>query len=286
MSELEMQGHCDQRFHFFLHEFEKQFKTDHENGAAFALMIDGEPVVDIWAGYADKAQTKPWERDTLVFVASTSKIACSLCALMLVDRGLLDLDECVATYWPEFAQAGKENIPVRTILSHTSGLAGIDGQPSWDEFSNWDDIIRRIEIQEPMWEPGTQSGYHAITFGFLIGKLVRNLTGHSLPSFFKTEVTDKVDAAFHLGLPDDAFDQLSEVWFVKDEAMGTLDVGPLADRVFGNKTGDMETTSADPTFLKSDIPAANGVANARGLARVVISWHVVGQVMASNSWAL
>jgi CubicO group peptidase (beta-lactamase class C family) len=270
MSDIEIHGHCDEKFQPFLRTFEKGFKDGKELGASFALSIDGELVIDVWAGFSDRAKTRPWQEDTLVFVASTSKIACALCGLMLVDRGLIDLDAPIAKYWPEFAGGGKGDIPVRYIFSHNTGVAGLDGKDNWSQFADWDWVISCIEKQEPWWEPGTQSGYHALTFGFMLGMLVRKTTGQTLPEFFQTEVCQKVKADFFLGLPDNAFARLAEVQTAEGETIGTLDMGagPLSDKVMGTNPGQAERIATDPKFLKADNPAANGVSNARSLVKI------------------
>ncbi|GAJ14706.1 unnamed protein product, partial [marine sediment metagenome] len=185
---VEIHGHCDQRFSSVKEAFAENFKSGEEVGASFAATIDGEFVVDIWAGYADAAETRPWERDTIVNVYSTTKVMTALCVLMLVDRGQLELDAPVALYWPEFAQAGKENLPVRYLLSHSAGLAGFSESIPIEALYDWDRIINMLAAQEPWWEPGTQSGYHAVTSGYLWGELVRRITGKTLGTFFREEV--------------------------------------------------------------------------------------------------
>ncbi|GAH39702.1 unnamed protein product [marine sediment metagenome] len=150
-------GFCDDRFKAVKEVFAKNFEDGLDVGASFAATIDGKYVIDIWAGYADAAKTRPWERDTIINVYSTTKVMTVLCTLMCVDRGLLDLDAPVAKYWPEFAQAGKEKILVRNILSHTSGLSGFGKIVRAKTLYNWDRIIKILAEQEPWWEPGTQS---------------------------------------------------------------------------------------------------------------------------------
>lgn len=175
-------GYCDRRFSAVQEAFSRNFESGEEIGASFAATIDGEFVVDIWGGYADAAQTRPWERDTIVNVFSTTKAMTALCALMLVDRGLLDLDSPVARYWPEFARAGKEKLPVRYLLSHQSGLAGFDELIPREALFDWNRIVNLLAAQKPWWEPGKQSGYHSLTFGYLVGEVARRIT--NLCQFF------------------------------------------------------------------------------------------------------
>ncbi|MHA2283479.1 MAG: serine hydrolase domain-containing protein, partial [Promethearchaeota archaeon] len=139
---------------------------------------------------------------TITLVASTSKVPTTLCALMLIDRGILDLNAPVAKYWPEFAQAGKEKLPVRYLLSHTSGLAGIDEPITFKDVTNWNKIARLLAAQKPWWEPGNKSGYHGWTFNYLIGELIRRISGKTLPAFFREEIAIPLNIDFHFGSPD------------------------------------------------------------------------------------
>ena len=157
-NKVKVHGRCDERFAAVKEAFAKNFESGQEVGASFAATINGKFVVDIWGGYADAARTRPWKRDTIVNVYSTTKVMTALCALMLVDRGQLDLDAPVSKYWPEFAQAGKENIPVRYLLSHQSGLAVFDEPTPVEALYDWNRIINLLAAQKPAWEPGKHSG--------------------------------------------------------------------------------------------------------------------------------
>ena len=178
--EIEIHGLCEDKFRAVKTAFAKNFKVDGDIGASFAATINGKFVVDIWGGFADKERSRPWEKDTIVNVYSTTKVMTIISALMLVDQGLLDLDAPVAKYWPEFAQNGKENLPVRNIFSHTSGLAGWEEKITPEVLFDWDKAVSLLAAQKPWWEPGTKSGYHAITHGYLLGELVRRITNKSL----------------------------------------------------------------------------------------------------------
>src|SRR5207248_4668720 len=165
-----------------------------------AVTVGGEVGVDLWGGWADAGGTRPWERDTLVNVWSTTKGPTALCAHILADRGLLDLDAPVAEYWPEFAAAGKEKVLVRHLLGHTSGL------PTWQEplrpeqLYDWPAVTKLLAEQAPSSEPGVVGGYHAVTQGYLIGEVVRRITGRGLGRFFAEEVAGPLGADFHIGL--------------------------------------------------------------------------------------
>src|SRR3954466_3400428 len=168
-------------------------------GASVALFVDGEPVVDVWGGFADPARAVPWQRDTITNVWSVTKTMTALCALILADRGDLDLDASVARYWPEFATAGKEKVLVRHLLAHTAGL------PDWDgpieELYDWPSATRRLAAEATQWEPGTAAGYHSLTQGFLVGEVLRLITGRTVGEFFAAEVAGPLGADFSIALP-------------------------------------------------------------------------------------
>jgi CubicO group peptidase (beta-lactamase class C family) len=198
---IEVHGSYEPRFEKVKEAFIKNFEDGWECGASVAVTIEGKYVIDIWGGYADEAHTVPWEKDTICNVYSTTKVPTVLCTLMCVDRGLIDLDAPVAKYWPEFAQNGKENMPVRYLFSHTSGLAGIEEISPSSIYYDWEKVTGLLAAQKPWWEPGTRSGYHAITHGYLLGELVRRVTGKTLGTFFREEVAEPLDIDFHIGLP-------------------------------------------------------------------------------------
>jgi CubicO group peptidase (beta-lactamase class C family) len=171
-------------------------------GASCCVYVDGHPMVDIWGGLADREANRPWERDTVATVASTTKGATAICAHLLVQRGLLDLDTPVTRYWPEFGQAGKADMPVRYLLSHQAGLPYVDTPLTFEEGCAWDPLIRALEVQKPLWEPGTEHLYHAQTYGFLVGEVVRRITGKSLGTFFADEVVGPLGISAWIGLPE------------------------------------------------------------------------------------
>src|SRR5215213_3494507 len=175
------------------------FLDEGDTGGSVAVFVDGEPVVDVWGGFADADRTTPWQRDTITNVWSVTKTMTSLCALVLADRGDLDLSAPVGRYWPEFATAGKEQVLVRHLLAHTAGL------PDWEwpieELYDWPSATVRLAAQAPQWEPGTAAGYHSLTQGFLVGEVVRRVSGRSVGEFFADEVAGPLDADFHIGLP-------------------------------------------------------------------------------------
>ncbi len=268
--EIEVHGFCDKKFDAVKEAFIKNFEEGLEVGASFAATLNGKFVVDLWAGYADAEKTRPWEENTIVNVYSTTKIMTALCTLMLVDQGLVDLDAPVAKYWPEFSQAGKENLPVRYLLSHSAGLLGFEKKIKKETLYDWDRCVELLAEQKPLWEPGTKNGYHAITFGYLLGEIVRRVSGKSLGTFFREEVAEGLDADFHIGFSKEIDPRVADL------------VPPLPSQ--GNELGDL---MSNPMFIKAllnpllsffdtrtrdwraaEIPASNGHGNARAIAKV------------------
>src|SRR4029453_11287589 len=194
-------GQCDPRFAAVRETFAASFEAGREVGASFGATVDGRTAVALWGGHPDAAPTRPCERHTIVNVFSTTKAMTALCAHILVDRGVLDLDAPVARYWPELAVAGEETIPVCMLLSHTAGLAAIRERISLETLYDWDRYVAAIAAQAPWWEPGTANGYHAVTFGHLVGGLIRRTSGKSVGQFLRDEVTGPLGADFHIGLP-------------------------------------------------------------------------------------
>lgn len=267
---VQIQGYCDERFALVQEAFSKNFANGLELGASFAATVNGEFVVDIWGGYMDVAKTRPWEKDTIVNVYSTTKAMTALCVMMQVDRGLLDLDAPVAKYWPEFAQNGKEKIQVRQIMSHTSGLAGFEEAITVEDLYDWDKCIGLLAAQAPWWEPGTQSGYHAITHGYLLGELVRRVTGKTVGTFFKEEVAIPLGADFHIGLAPEHDDRVGELIPPPEIDMSGV---PISDEqlAISAKMGNPKMTALETRTRKwraAEIPAAGGQGNARSVARV------------------
>jgi CubicO group peptidase (beta-lactamase class C family) len=272
---VEIYGECGQRFSAVKEAFVKNFETSGDVGASFAAAINGEFIIDMWSGYADAEQTQPWERNTIVNVWSTTKVMTALCAHMLVDCGQLDLNAPVAKYWPEFAQAGKDRIPVRYLLSHTSGLAGFDEPIPVEALYDWDRIINMLARQASWWEPGTRSGYHAITFGYLVGEVVRRITHKSLGTFFKEEVAALLKADFHIGLPVEHDSRVAELVpppILKPGDTGYVDPKAIMAQFpiiakMGNPALTAEHTRTR-AWRAAEIPAANGHGNARSVVRI------------------
>ncbi|KUN19813.1 serine hydrolase [Streptomyces antibioticus] len=267
-----VQGHCDERFAAVRTAFEENFRDRGELGAAVAVTIDGRTVVDLWGGWADTARTRPWERDTLVNVWSTSKGPTALCAHILADRGLLDLDAPVAAYWPEFAAAGKEKVLVRHLLSHRAGLSGPREPHSLQELYDWEFTTRRLAATEPWWEPGTRSGYHALTYGFLVGEVVRRVSGLLPGAFLRREVTGPLGIDFSIGLPEKEYGRAAELEHMAPPAndqqgAAAAQLPPLALAALANPL--MGAADANtPAWRAAEIPAANGHGTARAVSQL------------------
>ncbi|MFD0035241.1 serine hydrolase domain-containing protein [Streptomyces sp. NPDC055059] len=265
-----IQGHCDARFDAVRAAFEENFDEREELGAAVTVLIDGAPVVDLWGGWADAARTRAWERDTVVNVWSTTKGPTALCAHILIDRGLLDPDAPVATYWPEFAAAGKEGVLVRHLLSHRAGLAGLREPHSLEQLFDWELTKSRLAAQEPWWEPGTVSGYHALTYGFLVGEVVRRVSGLLPGAFLEREVTGPLGLDFTIGLPDKEAGRAAELVHPRAQATSEqaaifAQLAPAALAALTNPiAGASEANTA--AWRAAEIPAANGHGTARAVA--------------------
>ncbi|MET7891372.1 serine hydrolase domain-containing protein [Streptomyces mirabilis] len=263
-------GHCDARFAAVRTAFEENFRDRAELGAAVTVTLDGETVVDLWGGWADAARTRPWERETLVNVWSTSKGPTSLCAHILADRGLLDFDAPVAAYWPEFAAAGKESVLVRHLLSHRAGLAGLREPHDLAQLCDWELTVERLAAQEPWWEPGTRSGYHALTFGHLVGEVVRRVSGLRPGAFLEREVTGPLGIDFTVGLPEKETERAAElvhppVASSSEQAAIFAQLTPAAVAALANPlVGATEANTAQ--WRAAEIPAANGHGTARAVA--------------------
>src|SRR5579871_70610 len=230
-----VQGQCDARFEGVRAAFAANFARGADVGASVALTLDGETVVDLWGGARDAAKTRAWTPDTIVAVASTTKTATALSALLLADRGELDVDAPVARYWPEFASAGKAGVLVRHCLGHTAGLPGWEPRlTALEDLYDWEKCTAILAAQAPWWEPGTASGYHGITQGYLVGEVVRRVTGHTLGQFFAREIAGPLGADFHIGLAPVHFSRVANVIPPEGGRQGAGEPSNTAARALGN----------------------------------------------------
>jgi CubicO group peptidase (beta-lactamase class C family) len=274
-------GACGARFDSLRELFAAKLESGEDLGASLAVNIDGEMVVDLWGGWADEALAVPWTENTITNVFSTTKTMTSLAALVLVDRGELDLDANVARYWPEFAARGKAHVKVRHLLSHTSGVSGWDQPVAIDDVYDWDKSTSMLAAQAPWWEPGTASGYHALTYGHLIGEVIRRITGQRPGEFFAAQMAGPLGADFHIGLPPSEFPRVANVvaphWPATD--LTKLDPnGPAYKTCTGPNLDLNIELSRTERWRRADIAAANGHGNARSVALVQSAVACGGQV--------
>ncbi|HVV36398.1 MAG TPA: serine hydrolase domain-containing protein [Acidimicrobiales bacterium] len=268
---VDIQGTCDERYTKVRDVLASNLESGADAGASVAVLKDGELVVDIWGGTVDLVDgpaDTPWQRDTLVNVYSSTKTMCNLSALVCADRGLIDLDAPVATYWPEFAEGGKDSVRIRHLLSHTAGLAGFEEPMEPDDLYDWEKCCARLAAQTPWWEPGTASGYHAVTQGYLVGEVVRRVTGKSLGTFFREELAEPLGADFHIGTGPEYDPRVGKLIPPADPIVPTnADETGLVYRTFTNPMVKAEA-SWTPEWRRAEIPAANGHGNARSIAQV------------------
>jgi CubicO group peptidase (beta-lactamase class C family) len=275
-------GHCEPRFERLRGALAEIMAAGTEVGAALAVCVDKQPVVDLWAGHAGAARTRPWTRDTIVNLFSVGKAVTAVCALRLAEAGRLDLDAPVARYWPEFAQAGKADLRVRHLLAHQAGLPGIARPLPPDTWARWEVMTQALVEQAPWWTPGSGHGYHVNTQGFLIGEVVRRVTGQSIGTYLRESLTGPAGIDFHIGLGPEHDARCAE--FIppppspeRDEFQRRLAVDPAtlsglalmrlnAYRNPGDFSGmGIVNTRA---WRAAEVPSTNGHGNARAVARL------------------
>lgn len=274
-----VQGNCDLRFNEVQTLLQKFIESGDEVGASITVNLNGRNVVDLWGGYADKGQTRHWTADTIVNVFSCVKTVLSLSVLILVDRGLLDVNEKVSRYWPEFAANGKQDIEVRHFLSHTSGVSGWDEQLTVEDLYDFEKATARLAQQAPWWAPGTASGYHSITMGYLLGELVRRTTGQTLTEFVAKEIATPLNADFQIGALEKDWPRVTDIVPFPG---GTLEQRRLAPDSLTLRTlrnPNLHPRDANTAaWRRAEIGAANGHGNARSLARILSVIALGGQV--------
>ncbi|MCK6555727.1 beta-lactamase family protein [Candidatus Binatia bacterium] len=268
-----VQGTTDPRFAAVQEVFRENFATRGEVGAALSVTVDGRTVVDLWGGYSDRRTRTPWTPDTLTMIFSATKGATALCAHVLASRGHLDLDAPVCRYWPEFAAAGKERITVGMLLNHQAGLPAIARNLPPDAIFDWPTLTEALAEQPPYWEPGTAHGYHAMTFGWLVGEVVRRISGKTVGTFFRDEIAAPLGLDFWIGLPAEYEPRVAPVRLPPPQRKASpllaamLDRDSLTSRTFLNPRGMMMPGQANSrTVRAAEVPAANGICTARALA--------------------
>lgn len=263
----DLQGSCTPRFDAAREALQRNLDSGEELGASLVVDVDGERVVDLWGGFRDEARTEPWDEHTITNVWSTTKTVTSLAALVLVDRGELDVHAPVAEYWPEFAAGGKEDVRVRHLLAHTSGVSGLEQPATVEDLYDSDAATARYAAQAPWWAPGSASGYHAANYGHLIGELVRRITGRTLKEFVADEIAGPLGADFRIGAPEADRDRIAPV-VPPPPSSGRPAPGSVAAKTFSGPAMDAAFANT-AEWRRADIGGLNGHGNARSVARIL-----------------
>ena len=275
----EVHGHCDPAFNIVKELLGKNVKSGDELGACVCVNIDGRKVVDIWSGYIDNDATKEWQEDTIINVWSCSKTVTNLAVLIAHDRGLLNVHDPIAKYWPEFGQNGKEGVLIKHILSHSTGVSGWRPGITIEEACDVDYSTGLLAKQEPWWTPGSQSGYHAFNQGHLGGELIRRVTGKRLKQFIAEEIVGPLGADFQLGAVEKDWPRISTLIPPPSLTSQVRDVDPnsIAMKSLTHPSGDA-LFAFTPTWRNAEIGAANGHGNARALVRILSIISMGGEV--------
>jgi CubicO group peptidase (beta-lactamase class C family) len=263
-----IEGYCDSRFFAARERFIENFAQGLEIGACVAMVLNGKPVLDLWGGFADRACRRAWERDTIVNMMSVSKAIAGICIYMLVDRGLVDPEEPVARYWPEFAAAGKEELALKYVLDHRAGLALVTEPLERGSVYDAATMAAALARQAPLWEPGSDAGYHVLTQGFILGEIVRRVSGASLGAFFQREVAGPLDLDYHIGLKAADLPRCAEWALPPDSPLARAIANPRASvegRFWEPLAADEDFNSV--AWRTAEIPSANGHGNARAVAK-------------------
>ncbi len=274
-----VRGSCAEKFRPVEAVFRRNFGEGKEIGASLAVIHEGRLVLDLWGGFADGGCSRAWERDTLVNVFSTTKMATALCVLLLADRREIDLDAPLFRYWPEFTGDGKELILIRHVLSHTAGLPAFTPRVTFEDMYDWEKVIHLLDAEKPWWKAGTRLGYHTLTYGFLLGEVVRRVSGKTLGQFLHDEITAPLGIDFYIGLPPSEEVRTAEVVpakqeFTKAQLLLAKLLFPMAMKIAANPPLDGRSFNA-PACHAAEIPAGNGMGNARSVAQL-------GSILASG----
>jgi CubicO group peptidase (beta-lactamase class C family) len=270
MAEGSVKGFVHDRFAGVRKEFENNLANGTDVGASFCATIDGETVVDLWGGFTDEARTRSWEKDTIINVYSTTKTMTALTALLVADRGELDFEAPVARYWPEFAANGKTRVKVSHLMSHSAGLSGWKEKVSAKDIYDWEKVTSLLAAQAPYWEPGTACGYHAMTQGFLVGEVVRRVTGRTVGAVFREEIAKPLGADFHIGLPASEDARVADlIPPPPGTGLGSGSSNELMINMSSNPAVDVKETRTR-AWRGAEIPAAGGTSNARAVAEIQI----------------
>jgi CubicO group peptidase (beta-lactamase class C family) len=271
--QLPISGGCDGRFAAVRDAFVSNFTERGQLGAAVAIWVGGRLVVDLWGGWMEDARRRPWQRDTLVNFFSVGKGLSTVCVLLLLERNLVDLDAPIAGYWPEFGAAGKEDVTLRHVLSHRAGLPAVRDPLPEGAMLDWTMMTQALAQQAPWWPPGTAHGYHVNTFGYLVGEVVRRVTGSTLGALLRTAVAEPLGADVHIGLPASEHGRVAEFFWPALGATPNLaartDEELMRWNAYWNPPGLSGAGCVNTAAWRSaEIPSTNGHGSARGVARV------------------
>ena len=288
MSDPIVAGHCDPRFQAVRDQFTQALASGFDTGASVAVEHQGEMVVNLWGGYKDREKTDPWSNDTLTNVFSTTKAITATCFLQLIERGKIDLDALVGDYWPEYACNGKEKTRVSDFLCHRAAMHGFQGGVPQFDYRDWGKWADALAQQQPFREPGTTQGYHALTYGWLVGELIRRVDGRSVGQYFREEIAEPFGLDFKIGLDDADIERCGDIlidrqptpWALMVIAIAPDFVLPKSLRSLKSflRMGDLKVAfasrSAQPGEMNSrewreaEIPSANGHGTAESLAKL------------------
>lgn len=263
---MSVSGKAEGKFAGVKSVMEASLASGADIGAAFCATQGGETLVDIWGGHADPGKSRNWEADTIVNVYSTTKTMAALTALLLADRGVFDLHDRVAKFWPEFAAGGKADITLAQLLSHSSGLSGWEAPLKHEDLYDWAKCTDLLARQAPFWEPGTAPGYHALTQGYLVGEVVRRATGKTIGTVFREEIAEPLDADFHIGLSASEDARVAELQ-PPPLPFETQAATELQHNMRTNPGIEVSETKKR-VWREAEIPAAGGTGNARSVAGV------------------
>jgi len=278
----EVHGRCEPAFESLRRALAEVIETGAEVGASLAVHVGKQPVVDLWAGHTDSARTRPWDEHTIVNLYSVGKAVTAVCALRLVEGGALDLDAPVSRYWPEFAQAGKQHLPVRYLLTHQAALPAVFRPLPPGSVIQWDVMTDALAAQEPWWEPGAGHGYHVNTYGFLIGEVVRRITGKCLGAYLRDEIAGPAGIDFFIGVGPELDARCADVIPPRpgpdgEQRSALLDVDlatltSLQRMRLGAYRNPPELSGLgvinSREWRAAEVPSTNGHGNARAVARL------------------
>ena len=265
---MKVKGQCNEQFGRVKDLFQELHTSGKEKGSSYAVYKDGEAIIDIWSGYSDADETKPWERNNLATVWSTTKGVAAITCALAVERGLLDYSEKVSYYWPEFSVNGKEDITVEMLLSHQAGICGAQTEEVNDYYDQ-ELMASKLANMKPIWEPGTASGYHSMTFGWLTTELIKRVTGKTLGVYFREEIGNDRDIDFYIGLPESEENRVAEmIPFSKEDNNQNENAEPNDAQKASGSGPNLLKPQNTRAWRAAEIPSANGQGSAYGLAKL------------------